>query len=127
LKPAIRDFFTFLLGGVLFSMGAFLFFNQVMASSVPVGGFGLLLDPAHDRRVPAVRPVQPALGLVSGAGLGGGAGGGLMVRSLMAYDSWDSETGCPGILRFSSFRLDNQRSAVANTHSARPGWIKTSA
>jgi hypothetical protein len=41
-RDPIRDFFTFLLGGVLFSMGAFLFFNQVMVSSVPMGmGFRL--------------------------------------------------------------------------------------
>ena len=36
-RDPIRDFFSFLLGGVLFSMGAFLFFNQVMVSSVPIG------------------------------------------------------------------------------------------
>jgi hypothetical protein len=36
-RDSIRDFFTFLLGTVLLSMGAFLFFNQVMVSSVPVG------------------------------------------------------------------------------------------
>lgn len=36
-RDPIRDFFTFLLGAVLLSMGAFLFFNQVMVSSEPVG------------------------------------------------------------------------------------------
>jgi hypothetical protein len=36
-RDPIRDFFTFLLGAVLLSMGAFLFFNQVMVSSGPVG------------------------------------------------------------------------------------------
>ncbi|WP_094585847.1 hypothetical protein [Synechococcus sp. BO 8801] len=36
-RDPIRDFFSFLLGGVLFTMGAFLFFNQVMVSSVPMG------------------------------------------------------------------------------------------
>ena len=33
----IKDFFTFLLGGVLLSMGAFLFFSQVMVGSGPLG------------------------------------------------------------------------------------------
>lgn len=36
-RNPIRDFFTFLLGGVLLSMGAFLFFNQVMVDSQPLG------------------------------------------------------------------------------------------
>ena len=36
-RDPIKDFFTFLLGGVLLSMGAFLFFNQVMVSSQPNG------------------------------------------------------------------------------------------
>jgi hypothetical protein len=36
-RDPIRDFFTFLLGAVLLSMGAFLFFNQVVVSSEPVG------------------------------------------------------------------------------------------
>ena len=36
-RDPIRDFFTFLLGAVLLSMGAFLFFNQVMVSSEPIG------------------------------------------------------------------------------------------
>ncbi len=41
-RDPIRDFFTFLLGSVLLSMGAFLFFNQVMVSSQPIGmGRGL--------------------------------------------------------------------------------------
>lgn len=31
-RDPIRDFFTFLLGAVLLSMGAFLFFNQVMVN-----------------------------------------------------------------------------------------------
>ncbi|KEF40985.1 MAG: hypothetical protein ER33_13825 [Cyanobium sp. CACIAM 14] len=44
-RDPIKDFFTFLLGAVLLSMGAFLFFNQVMVSSMPMGrglrhGFG---------------------------------------------------------------------------------------
>jgi hypothetical protein len=37
-KNPIRDFFTFILGAVLLSMGAFLFFNQVMVGSNPYGG-----------------------------------------------------------------------------------------
>ncbi len=36
-RDPIRDFFTFLLGAVLLSMGVFLFFNQVMVSSQPIG------------------------------------------------------------------------------------------
>jgi hypothetical protein len=36
-RDPIRDFFTFLLGAVLLSMGAFLFFNQVVVSSEPMG------------------------------------------------------------------------------------------
>ena len=36
-QDPIRDFFTFLLGAVLLSMGAFLFFNQIMVSSEPMG------------------------------------------------------------------------------------------
>ena len=41
-RAPIRDFFTFLLGAVLLSMGAFLFFNQVWVSSEPIGlGRGL--------------------------------------------------------------------------------------
>ncbi|MFM9088050.1 MAG: hypothetical protein ACKOPT_07910 [Cyanobium sp.] len=41
-RDPIKDFFTFLLGAVLLSMGAFLFFNQVMVSSQPIGlGRGL--------------------------------------------------------------------------------------
>ena len=35
-RDPIKDFFTFLLGAVLLSMGAFLFFNQVMVSSAPM-------------------------------------------------------------------------------------------
>jgi hypothetical protein len=63
-RDLISDFFSFLLGAVLLSMGAFLFFNQVMVSSQPIGPgdcFGLLLIP-----------------LV--------IGGGLIVRSLRGYD-----------------------------------------
>jgi hypothetical protein len=41
-RDPIRDFFTFLLGAILLSMEAFLFFNQVMVSSIPVSrGVGL--------------------------------------------------------------------------------------
>jgi hypothetical protein len=41
-RDPIRDFFTFLLGAVLLSMGAFLFFNQVLVSSIPVSrGVGI--------------------------------------------------------------------------------------
>jgi hypothetical protein len=41
-RDPIKDFLAFLLGGVLLSMGAFLFFNQVMVSSQPIGlGRGL--------------------------------------------------------------------------------------
>jgi hypothetical protein len=36
-RDPIKDFFTFLLGAVLLSMGAFLFFNQIMVSSQPIG------------------------------------------------------------------------------------------
>jgi hypothetical protein len=36
-RDPIKDFFAFVLGGVLLSMGAFLFFNQVMVSSEPMG------------------------------------------------------------------------------------------
>lgn len=36
-RDPIRDFFTFLLGAVLLSMGAFLFFNQIMVTSEPLG------------------------------------------------------------------------------------------
>jgi len=107
-RDPIRDFFSFLLGGVLFTMGAFLFFNQVMVSSVPIGmgfrfgrrfaggwggagsawgggwgggfgmsqglggGFGLLL-------IPLTIGVCLLFALI-------GSGGGLMFRSLMAYD-----------------------------------------
>ncbi len=56
-------------------MGAFLFFNQVMVSSVPMGlggGFGLLL-------IPLTIGVCLLFALI-------GSGGGLMFRSLMAYD-----------------------------------------
>jgi hypothetical protein len=45
-RDPIRDFFTFLLGAILLSMEAFLFFNQVMVSSIPVSrgvGFGAWL------------------------------------------------------------------------------------
>jgi hypothetical protein len=35
-RDPIKDFFSFLLGAVLLSMGAFLFFNQVMVSSGPM-------------------------------------------------------------------------------------------
>jgi hypothetical protein len=34
-KSPIKDFFTFILGAILLSMGAFLFFNQVMVGSNP--------------------------------------------------------------------------------------------
>ncbi|MEY4351942.1 MAG: hypothetical protein RLZZ609_183 [Cyanobacteriota bacterium] len=36
-RDPIKDFFSFLLGAVLLSMGMFLFFNQVMVSSEPIG------------------------------------------------------------------------------------------
>jgi len=45
-RDPIRDFFTFLLGAILLSKEAFLFFNQVMVSSIPVSrgvGFGAWL------------------------------------------------------------------------------------
>lgn len=45
-RDPIKDFFAFLLGGVLLSMGAFLFFNQVMVSSEP-RGFGRGLRYGH--------------------------------------------------------------------------------
>ena len=41
-QDPIKDFFSFLLGAVLLTMGVFLFFNQVLVSSQPIGlGLGL--------------------------------------------------------------------------------------
>jgi hypothetical protein len=49
-RDPIRDFFTFLLGAVLLSLGAFLFFNQVMVSSQPIGlGRGLRFGQGYGR------------------------------------------------------------------------------
>ena len=66
-RDSIRDFFTFLLGTVLLSMGAFLFFNQVMVSSVPVGR-GLRIGQGFGRS-------WGGGGYGSGFGGGGWAGG----------------------------------------------------
>ena len=66
-RDPIKDFFTFLLGGVLLSMGAFLFFNQVMVSSGPLGlGLGLRNGPGFGR----------FWGGGYGSDFGGGWGGG---------------------------------------------------
>ncbi len=63
----IKDFFTFLLGGVLLSMGAFLFFNQIMVSSQPIGlGRGLRFGQGFGR----------SWGGASGSIFGGGGWGG---------------------------------------------------
>ena len=67
-RDPIRDFFTFLLGAVLLSMGAFLFFNQVMVSSEPMGG-GLRFGRGFGR------PWGGGYGLgFGGGGWGGGFG-----------------------------------------------------
>jgi hypothetical protein len=58
-KSPIKDFFTFILGAVLLSMGAFLFFNQVMVGTNPYG-----------------RGLRQGFGLGLGRGWGGGFGGG---------------------------------------------------
>ena len=66
-RDPIKDFFTFLLGGVLLSMGAFLFFNQVMVSSQPIGlGRGLRFGQGFGR----------SWGGASGSLFGGGGWGG---------------------------------------------------
>ncbi|WP_094592219.1 hypothetical protein [Vulcanococcus limneticus] len=66
-RDPIKDFFTFLLGGVLLSMGAFLFFNQIMVSSQPSGlGRGLRVGQGFGR----------SWGGASGALFGGGGWGG---------------------------------------------------
>ncbi len=110
-RDPIKDFFSFLLGGVLFSMGAFLFFNQVMVSSVPMGGFrlgrrfaggwdggygsgwGWFLVLASAAAL-AVGILQTLIMSFQPTSLWNvltmfaliGSGGGLMFRSLMAYD-----------------------------------------
>jgi hypothetical protein len=49
-RDPIKDFLTFLLGGVLLSMGAFLFFNQVIVSSQSIGsGRGLYFGQGFGR------------------------------------------------------------------------------
>jgi hypothetical protein len=66
-RDPIKDFFGFLLGGVLLSMGAFLFFNQVMVSSQPIGmGRGLRFGQGFGR----------SWGGGYGSGFGGGGWGG---------------------------------------------------
>jgi len=66
-RDPIKDFFTFLLGAVLLSMGAFLFFNQVMVSSQPIGlGRGLRFGQGFGR----------SWGGAYGSGFGGGGWGG---------------------------------------------------
>jgi hypothetical protein len=66
-RDPIKDFFTFLLGAVLLSMGAFLFFNQVMVSSQPIGlGSGLRFGQGFGR----------SWGGAYGSGFGGGGWGG---------------------------------------------------
>ncbi len=150
-RDPIRDFFSFLLGGVLFSMGAFLFFDQVMVSSVPMGlgfrfgrrfgggwggswggglgfgpgpggGFGLLLIPLtigvcllfalRNQRwgwflvlasvaALAVGVLQTLIMSFQPTSLWNlltmfaliGSGGGLMFRSLMAYDDGKDRQG----------------------------------
>lgn len=150
-REPIRDFFSFLLGGVLFTMGAFLFFDQVMVSSVPMGlgfrfgrrfgggwggswggglgfgpgpggGFGLLLIPLtigvcllfalRNQRwgwflvlasvaALAVGVLQTLIMSFQPTSLWNlltmfaliGSGGGLMFRSLMAYDDGKDRQG----------------------------------
>lgn len=66
-RDPIKDFFTFLLGAVLLSMGAFLFFNQVMVSSQPIGlGRGVRFGQGFGR----------SWGGAYGSGFGGGGWGG---------------------------------------------------
>jgi hypothetical protein len=66
-RDPIKDFCTFLLGAVLLSMGAFLFFNQVMVSSQPIGlGRGLRF----------AEGLRRSWGAPYGSGFGGGAWGG---------------------------------------------------
>jgi hypothetical protein len=65
-RDPIKDFFTFLLGAVLLSMGAFLFFNQVMVSSQPIDlGRGLRFGQGFGR----------SWGGAYGSGFGGGGWG----------------------------------------------------
>jgi hypothetical protein len=62
-RDPIKDFFSFLLGAVLLSMGAFLFFNQVMVSSQAIDlGRGLRFGQGFGR--------------TWGGGYGSGIGGG---------------------------------------------------
>jgi hypothetical protein len=70
-RDPIRDFFTFLLGAVLLSMGVFLFFNQVVVSSDPTGA-GLRFGRGFGR--------------YWGGGYASSFGGGLMFRSLRGND-----------------------------------------
>jgi hypothetical protein len=64
-RDPIRDFFTFLLGAVLLSMGAFLFFNQIVVSSEPLG-----------RAVRLGQGFRRSWGGAYGSGFGGGGWGG---------------------------------------------------
>lgn len=68
-KSPVKDFFTFILGGVLLSMGTFLFFNQVMVGTNPYGG-GLRHGFGHGRSWGG------GFGGGYGSGFGGGWGGG---------------------------------------------------
>lgn len=69
-RDPIKDFLTFLLGGVLLTMGAFLFFNQVMVSSQPIGfGRGLRFGQGLGRSWGGASGA-----LFSGDGWGGGFG-----------------------------------------------------
>lgn len=71
-RDPIKDFFTFLLGAVLLSMGAFLFFNQVMVSSQPIGlGRGLRFGQGLGRSWGARYSSD-----FDGGGFGGGWSGG---------------------------------------------------
>jgi hypothetical protein len=66
-RDPIKDFFSFLLGAVLLSMGAFLFFNQVMVSSQAIDlGRGLRFGQGFGR----------TWGGGYGSGFGGGGWGG---------------------------------------------------
>ncbi|MFN6134013.1 MAG: hypothetical protein ACK46L_14125 [Synechococcaceae cyanobacterium] len=71
-RDPIKDFFTFLLGAVLLSMGAFLFVNPVMVSSQPIGlGRGLRFGQGFGRNWGARYSSD-----FDGGGFGGGWGGG---------------------------------------------------
>jgi hypothetical protein len=66
-RDPIKDFFSFLLGAVLLSMGAFLFFNQVMVSSQAID---------MGRRLRFGQGFGRTWGGGYGSGFGGGGWGG---------------------------------------------------